>query len=269
MAVLILQDSPTMLDGQRHSHMMRKFFTWKWVKRILLIGIGLSLLASVYVRWIFDPLLGPIYDRLSRQKAVHTSEQLDQTLEALPTLSYKRLVRTDLARGDGLSSMKHYQDQEFIRISGVNRYRYLVGNQRVHQFLPGMRIWRFRLPRLGHTQYLLIDKRVLRQLLSFRQALEKQGLNPNAFAVSSGFRPPSYNKRVGGKPKSRHLHGQAIDILIQDLNSDGRSNQTDVDLAYKILHEQIVTDKGGLGRYNSNKRLLHLDCRGYRARWHY
>lgn len=32
--------------------------------------------------------------------------------------------------------------------------------------------------------------------------------------VNSAYRSPSYNKRVGGAPKSQHLHGKAFDIQI-------------------------------------------------------
>lgn len=249
--------------------MIRQLFSWKWVKRICLLGLCLAVLLGLSFRWIFDPILGPIYDRISHQQVVETPEQLDKVLAQFQTIRYKQLRKTNLAQGDGLPSMKHYEQKEYIIISGTQRYKYLIGNQRIYQFLPGLRLWRFRLPRLEHTQYLLIDKAALRQLLMFRHILSKQGLNQNAFVVSSGFRPPTYNKRVGGKPKSRHLHGQAIDILILDINKDGRSNKKDVDLAYSILDQQIVREGGGLGRYKSNKRMLHLDCRGYRARWHY
>lgn len=73
------------------------------------------------------------------------------------------------------------------------------------------------------------------------------------------------------EPKSRHLIGEAIDILVGDINSDGKTDGKDVDDVYQILDTEIVKDKGGIGTYKSKgfltKQMVHIDCRGYRARW--
>jgi uncharacterized protein YcbK (DUF882 family) len=76
----------------------------------------------------------------------------------------------------------------------------------------------------------------------------------------------------GAASKSRHLSGDAIDFVVLDINKDGNYDSKDVDLVYNLLDKQIIKDKGGIGTYKNasnffNKQMIHIDCRGYRARW--
>jgi uncharacterized protein YcbK (DUF882 family) len=76
----------------------------------------------------------------------------------------------------------------------------------------------------------------------------------------------------GAAPKSRHLVGDAIDFIVLDINEDGISDSKDVDIVYNLLDKQIIKDNGGIGTYKGknnffNKQMIHIDCRGYRARW--
>lgn len=80
------------------------------------------------------------------------------------------------------------------------------------------------------------------------------------------------NKISQAELKSRHLKGEAIDILVGDVNSDGRTNGQDVDIVFHVLDTQIIKDRGGIGTYKNKspliKQMVHFDCRGYNARWH-
>ena len=73
------------------------------------------------------------------------------------------------------------------------------------------------------------------------------------------------------EPNSRHLKGEAIDILVFDINSDGKINGKDVDIVYNILDTEIIKDNGGIGAYKNqgllSRQMVHFDCRGYRAKW--
>lgn len=76
--------------------------------------------------------------------------------------------------------------------------------------------------------------------------------------VTSGYRTPAYNKRVGGKPKSRHLKAQAGDLTAK--------SKTPKQL-HAIIERLIKAGKmrqGGLGLYAG---FVHYDIRGYKARW--
>jgi uncharacterized protein YcbK (DUF882 family) len=79
-------------------------------------------------------------------------------------------------------------------------------------------------------------------------------------------------KFSGDTKESRHLIGDAIDFIVFDINKDGSSNSKDVDIVFNILDNIIVKDKGGIGTYKGEKsfidrQMIHIDCRGYRARW--
>ncbi|MFA7481754.1 MAG: D-Ala-D-Ala carboxypeptidase family metallohydrolase [Vulcanimicrobiota bacterium] len=74
--------------------------------------------------------------------------------------------------------------------------------------------------------------------------------------VTSGYRPPAYNRKVGGVSNSTHIDGLAADIYSDYLSTEH-------------LHEicdRVVGDRGGVGYYPSLE-FVHIDLRGYRARW--
>lgn len=108
-----------------------------------------------------------------------------------------------------------------------------------------------------------------------RSELVLQGYDDNLLVISTK-RPAWYNcilTNFGAAKKSQHLHGNAIDIVVLDVNVDNIIDTNDVDIVYNILNNEIVRDKGGVGTYKSlpafwDRQMVHFDCRGYRARWH-
>ena len=75
------------------------------------------------------------------------------------------------------------------------------------------------------------------------------------FLITSWYRPPEINRRVGGASRSRHIVGDAIDFYCNGLTG----NQV-----YWALDPWWP---GGLGRYGRFPALVHLDAREYKARW--
>ena len=73
--------------------------------------------------------------------------------------------------------------------------------------------------------------------------------------LSCCYRCPSHNVEVGGVPNSQHVLGTAADVLVPD-------GMTVEELA------QIAENCGadGVGRYY-NSGFVHVDTRGYAARW--
>jgi len=103
--------------------------------------------------------------------------------------------------------------------------------------------------------------------------LTKQGYKPSLIVIS-GKRAKWHNQLLtyfGAASKSQHLKGNAIDILVLDVINDGAKNIADVIIVKKIL-ENLIKSNGGLGTYQEeewfwNRQMIHLDCRGYKARW--
>lgn len=106
------------------------------------------------------------------------------------------------------------------------------------------------------------------------EVLEK-GYAPNFFVISGrrwAWDNYLLNKFGGAAKKSQHLKGNAIDIIVLDINEDNRIDEKDIDLIYNLLDKKIIRDKGGIGTYKKekgllNRQMIHFDCRGYKARW--
>ena len=108
-----------------------------------------------------------------------------------------------------------------------------------------------------------------------KDSLKQRGLSTKLLVISTK-RIQLHNdiqvKLSGAAKRSRHLIGDAIDFIVFDINRDGKRNSTDVDIVFNILDKEIIKDKGGIGTYKNeksfiNRQMIHIDSRGYRARW--
>ena len=75
-----------------------------------------------------------------------------------------------------------------------------------------------------------------------------------AVTINSGYRTPSYNKKVGGVSNSQHVKGTAADIVVKGVDP----------LTVGQYVEYIMPDHGGIGVYQS---FTHVDVRANRSRW--
>jgi uncharacterized protein YcbK (DUF882 family) len=76
--------------------------------------------------------------------------------------------------------------------------------------------------------------------------------------ITSGFRDPSFNKKIGGATQSRHITGEAADFKIEGYTPKQVAG---------IIEKLIAAGKmkqGGLGIYST---WIHYDVRGTKARW--
>ena len=132
-------------------------------------------------------------------------------------------------------------------------------------------------------KYVILKESLLVLLEGLVQAVQEAGYPVATFGVISGHRTPYYNKRIGNVPNSRHVYGDAMDFFVDvdgdgnmdDLNGDGKNNPADVDLLYQIVdsfkqQSQNMLLTGGIGRYykaSHHGGFVHVDARGFRARW--
>jgi uncharacterized protein YcbK (DUF882 family) len=134
-------------------------------------------------------------------------------------------------------------------------------------------------------KYLALDLRLIDKLELVIQELNTMGIRAQHVTVMSGFRTPAYN--IGGVGEggrallSRHTYGDASDVWVDndhdgymdDLNGDGRRDTRDAEVILRAVDRveaQYPELVGGVGVYRDNGAhgpFVHIDARGYRARW--
>jgi hypothetical protein len=150
---------------------------------------------------------------------------------------------------------------------------------------PHFRLGQFLCKQEGdYPKYLVLRMRLVLKLERILEEVNKKGNPCQSFEVMSGYRTPYYNKAIGNVKYSRHLWGGAADIYIDenpkdgdmdDLNKDKVINYKDAAILYDIVDKMYgqawyETFVGGLGRYRRTKShgpFVHVDVRGFRARW--
>lgn len=134
-------------------------------------------------------------------------------------------------------------------------------------------------------KYVALSPRLLDKLELTIDELAAMGHPVRHVGVISGFRTPNYNES-GGNPAgrgalSRHMYGDAMDFFIDndrdgrmdDLNGDGRIDTRDGRVmvrAAERVEQKYPHLVGGIGLYaptGAHSGFVHIDTRGYRARW--
>lgn len=79
--------------------------------------------------------------------------------------------------------------------------------------------------------------------------------------ITSGYRSPEHNARVGGSPRSKHLAAKAVDFQVMR----GRYKDAALlaDLVEQLIEAREIPD-GGLGRYST---WVHYDHGREGRRW--
>lgn len=134
-------------------------------------------------------------------------------------------------------------------------------------------------------KYVAMSPRLLDKLELTIQELNASGVPVQHVGIISGFRTPSYNsgggETSGRGALSRHMYGDAMDWYVDndrnnsmdDLNKDGRVNKEDarvIGKAAERVEKKYPDLVGGIGLYNptgAHNGFVHIDTRGYRARW--
>jgi uncharacterized protein YcbK (DUF882 family) len=91
------------------------------------------------------------------------------------------------------------------------------------------------------------------------EVLEPMRAKFGACTVHSGYRTEAYNKRVGGKPGSRHQYHTFPSEPAADVTFP-RGNPRE----WAAEAERLLTGRGGIGTYPG---FVHVDIRAARSRW--
>jgi uncharacterized protein YcbK (DUF882 family) len=173
---------------------------------------------------------------------------------------------------------KYRPPSGFIEVTPETQDTRLSEHFRLRDFLPHDQpnVW---------PKYVVVDTKLVDKLELVLSDLEKRGYAVNGARVMSGFRTPQYNTG-GGDPRgratlSRHMYGDAADIYLDtrgtgnmgDLNRDGRVNIRDAEVirtSVDRVEHAYPALVGGSGIYpatSAHGPFIHIDTRGYRARW--
>lgn len=76
--------------------------------------------------------------------------------------------------------------------------------------------------------------------------------------ITSGYRSPAHNTKIGGAKNSQHIYGRAADIKVQN------TSPLAVKKAIETLIDAGKMKQGGIGIYPT---WVHYDTRGTKARW--
>lgn len=90
------------------------------------------------------------------------------------------------------------------------------------------------------------------ELVNVLQKIRKHFNKP--VTISSAYRTPIYNKKVGGTTYSQHLYGKAADIKVKGIAPDKVAEYA----------ETILKNYGGIGIYST---FTHIDVRDNCSRW--
>lgn len=136
----------------------------------------------------------------------------------------------------------------------------------------------------SNPQFLLLDERLLLKLEMILREVNEKGFSVSTLHIMSGYRTPFYNRSIGNRTSySRHLYGGAADIFVDadgngrmdDLNGDGRTTKADAEVLADIVRAKAKETwyrpmVGGMGVYGPAPHrgpFVHVDVRGYKARW--
>ncbi len=213
-----------------------------------------------------DPLQAKIYDLKHSNPPILSEQAINDQLATFERVPFKRIPET-LKAHTAMSSYPHiYNAMTFFRLKPSDLFQKIVGDIRIKDFVSSDLLSRKGLALSDGYIYWGINPAILHKLLELKSHMEQQNLNWNAIQVNSGHRTPNHNQKVRGASKSRHLHGDALDLKIGDVNGDHRITAEDKKRVLEICEDYIIQDKGGVGRYPGTM-IIHIDTRGKKARW--
>lgn len=126
---------------------------------------------------------------------------------------------------------------------------------------------------VGGRKYLFLDSRLVEKLERLIVALDAQPHRQKKIPLMSAYRSPYLNRAIGNTTSlSRHTYGDAADMIVQDLNRDGRTDGKDARLLFaavaKLDHETDLIGGGAIYPPNgAHGYFVHTDTRGSIARW--
>ena len=126
-------------------------------------------------------------------------------------------------------------------------HEYSLSNQGTHQVSEHFKVKEFA-QKDYRCDKILIESELVKVLEDVRTHFNMPVI------ITSGYRTPEYNKKIGGVKNSQHTKGTAADIKVKKVIASE---------VQRYLNSKYP-DKYGIGRYKS---FTHIDVREKKARW--
>ena len=168
--------------------------------------------------------------------------------------------RSGMNKRENRNKLRHLT---FYKVRKSDLYRRIAGKDRLRDLVSADNGHRRESIFSDREFYFALDTDVLHLLMDIRRAMAEKGLDVDELDIISGYRTPAHNRNVGGKSESRHQLGDAIDLMIGDVDGNGRVDREDKRAVVGIARK-VIGNRGGLGVY---ARSIHIDTRGHAARW--
>lgn len=127
------------------------------------------------------------------------------------------------------------------------REEYSLFNQSTHQISEHFKVKEFA-QKDFRCDKVIVDTELIDVLEDIRAHFNKPVI------VTSGYRTPEYNAKIGGVKNSQHTKGTAADIKVSEVPARW---------IQKYLKDKYP-DKYGIGSYST---FTHIDIRSQKARW--
>lgn len=208
------------------------------------------------------------YDFFHSNERIENKKQIKTRLASFPLVKIKDVDPSYLhwSKSSHGKYKKILEHSEFRVIKQSDFFKNLVGDFRVKDFVCKDSMYRKCLFNSQEEFYWLIDEKLPLAILEIQKSLRQKGYNPDGFKITYGHRHPKKNEEKHGASLSKHIKGQAIDMVIYDINKDGRYTKEDKEIVLDIAENEVIKNMGGIGRYPGS-RTVHIDVRGTRARW--
>jgi hypothetical protein len=169
---------------------------------------------------------------------------------------------------------KYERPKGFVEVTKENMNTQLSPHFRLSQFVPDQK---------GKRKFIVIRESLLLKLEYLLNEVNRAGVGAKTLMIRTAYLTPYQNAEKGNAIYSRHIYGDAAQIIIDrnndgvmdDLNRDGVGDMKDVrwlfDLVDKLSGKPDYQKlEGGLAHYRLNKKYggyVYIDARGNKMRF--
>jgi len=261
--ISIIQVHPTTKQLTKNTKPVKK-----WIISLIIISVTIGILLFFFKQESTEKYFEQKYDAQHENKRVETKKEIREILDSFPTIRIKDVDKSylDWSKSNFGKYKKILRKSEFRVLKREDFFKKIVGDFRINDFVCKDSIYQDCLFKSEKEYYWLIDEKLLFAVLELQNSLKEKGYDPDAFWIRYGHRHPKKNEEAKGAGSSKHIKGQAIDMVIEDINKDGKYTEKDKEIVLEIVDKKVIRDKGGIGRYPGTKT-VHIDTRGTKARW--